>query len=175
MSWDLLFFWNNCPASAKDFRWEPNGFFSLSLNTGLARWHTSTCIQNFCVLQFSSSLCPFPSMDIHFQLIIPGVIIILQGGHATIPSRRPKAGHVQSTPELLSLTQYQMLWSLLTIHNCNSEYCAGIMGEKRPNLCLKPGLWKHWLLYSLYWLFLYKYIKINHWLVSVRQNSHWII
>lgn len=89
---------NNCLASAEDLQWEPNGFFSLRLNTGLTRWHTFTCIQNRGVLQLFSSLAPFLSMHFPFQLLTPCLTIILQEGQATLPSRRLRSGHLKSTP-----------------------------------------------------------------------------
>lgn len=72
-------FQNNCLASAKDFQWEPNGFFSLRLSTGDQPGGIVSPAYRIA-LSYSFFHLSFPSMHIHFQLITPCGIIILQGG-----------------------------------------------------------------------------------------------
>lgn len=135
--WSLWAAWPQLKISSE------NLLQSEAQHWGLARWHPFTRTQNSCVLQPFSSLLPFPPMHVHFQLITPCVIMILQGRHTTQLSRRTRAEHVKSTPELLPLTQYPTLWSLLTVHKSLLRLLCRYYGERTLNLCLKPGLWKH--------------------------------
>lgn len=133
---------------------------------GIAREHHFICMRNHCVLQSFLFLAPFPFIHILFQHLTLCIITITQGGHKTLPSsRRSWPGPVKTTPELLPLTQHQTLWSLLAVCKSWLRLLCRYYGREKALSVFKTKTLKAHCSYTN--LTLYKYTKINHWLVSV--------